>query len=222
MSGLQKLKIQPFKDAGCGSSAGGPISLQVNPQSYQRSYKRAESSAKMERLLSGSIAEAVVVEPPPEELTLEFYLDATGIIPGCTDVAGTIAKIKKAGLEYNGSIHMTNFLKITWGSLILKCQMIELSITYELFKGDGTPLRAKLNAKFREHMDPATKQKAQNKSSPDLTHVRTIRPGDTIAMICEDIYGSPKYYLEVAKANNLINFRNLKPGQKIIFPPLDK
>ena len=71
-------------------------------------------------------------------------------------------------------------------------------------------------------MDPATKQKTQNKSSPDLTHVRTIRPGDSIPMLCEDIYGSPIYYLEVAKANNLANFRTLKAGQKIIFPPLDK
>jgi hypothetical protein len=219
---LQKLKIQGFKNAGCSASAGGPLSLQVNPESYQRSYKRAESSAKMERLLSGSIAEAVIVEPPPEELSLDFYLDATGIIPGCTDVAATISSLKKMALEYNGTIHMTNFLKITWGNLLLKCQMIELNITYELFKSDGTPIRAKLSAKFREHMDPATKQKTQNKSSPDLTHVRTIRPGDSIPMLCEDIYGSPIYYLEVAKANNLANFRTLKAGQKIIFPPLDK
>jgi len=36
------------------------------------------------------------------------------------------------------------------------------------------------------------------------------------------IYGDSKYYLEVARANKLINFRKLKIGQKIFFPPLQK
>ncbi len=36
------------------------------------------------------------------------------------------------------------------------------------------------------------------------------------------IYGDSKYYLEVAKANNLTNFRKLTPGQEIFFPPIQK
>jgi len=36
------------------------------------------------------------------------------------------------------------------------------------------------------------------------------------------IYGSFKYYLQVAKVNNLKNFRDLIPGQKLIFPPFEK
>ncbi|MDO9615798.1 MAG: LysM peptidoglycan-binding domain-containing protein, partial [Bacteroidota bacterium] len=31
-----------------------------------------------------------------------------------------------------------------------------------------------------------------------------------------------KYYIEVAKANGLNDFRNLKTGQKIKFPPIEK
>jgi hypothetical protein len=35
----------------------------------------------------------------------------------------------------------------------------------------------------------------------------------------ERIYGDSKYYLEVAKINGLINFRQLIPGQELFFPP---
>ena len=41
-----------------------------------------------------------------------------------------------------------------------------------------------------------------------------------------DIEGGPErekaYYLEVARANSLDDFRNLKPGTTIYFPPLEK
>jgi len=36
------------------------------------------------------------------------------------------------------------------------------------------------------------------------------------------IYGDSKYYLEVAKANNITNFRKLTVGGKIFFPPIQK
>ena len=35
--------------------------------------------------------------------------------------------------------------------------------------------------------------------------------------MCEEIYGSSQYYLLVAKANGLDDFRNLKPGQENLF-----
>ena len=36
------------------------------------------------------------------------------------------------------------------------------------------------------------------------------------------IYGDSKYYLEVARVNQLTNFRKLTPGQELLFPPLEK
>jgi hypothetical protein len=37
-----------------------------------------------------------------------------------------------------------------------------------------------------------------------------------------NIYKNDRYYLEVAKANRLNNFRKLKQGQQILFPPIEK
>jgi nucleoid-associated protein YgaU len=41
-------------------------------------------------------------------------------------------------------------------------------------------------------------------------------------MLCYKIYGSSNYYLQVAKVNKLSSFRNISPGDEIIFPPIKK
>jgi len=38
----------------------------------------------------------------------------------------------------------------------------------------------------------------------------------------EMINGDDKYYLEVARINNITSFRQLKPGTEIFFPPIAK
>jgi len=49
-----------------------------------------------------------------------------------------------------------------------------------------------------------------------------VKAGDTLPLMCYLIYGDPKYYLAVAEANGLGNFRSLIPGMAIVFPPLEK
>jgi hypothetical protein len=38
--------------------------------------------------------------------------------------------------------------------------------------------------------------------------------------MCEQIYGSAAFVIQVAKANKLNDFRNLVPGQELFFPPI--
>jgi nucleoid-associated protein YgaU len=58
--------------------------------------------------------------------------------------------------------------------------------------------------------------------SPDLTHIRLVKAGDTLPEMCFNIYGDPRYYLDVARQNRLDNFRKLEPGTRIFFPPIEK
>jgi nucleoid-associated protein YgaU len=62
----------------------------------------------------------------------------------------------------------------------------------------------------------------EGKNSPDLTHYRQVKQGDTLPLMVFNIYKDPKYYLEIARVNGLTNFRKLLTGQNIIFPPLEK
>jgi hypothetical protein len=38
--------------------------------------------------------------------------------------------------------------------------------------------------------------------------------------MCQQIYGDPRYYLQVARFNGLKNYRRLAVGQELLFPPL--
>ena len=49
-----------------------------------------------------------------------------------------------------------------------------------------------------------------------------IKENDTLQSISREVYGTPEYYLEIAKVNRLVNFRKLKTGSSIKLPSLDK
>ena len=84
------------------------------------------------------------------------------------------------------------------------------------------PLRAIITAAFADNSDDQTRVAMAQDQSPDLTHVRLVKAGDTLPTLCYRVYGDPAYYLEVARANGIDDFRNLKPGSRIVFPPVEK
>jgi len=51
--------------------------------------------------------------------------------------------------------------------------------------------------------------------------VRIVAPGDSLPLMCYRIYGDSRYYIQIAKFNRLNDFRNLQPGTRISFPPLE-
>ena len=59
-----------------------------------------------------------------------------------------------------------------------------------------------------------------NRKSADLTHVVEVRAGDTLPLLCYRIYRDSHYYTQVARLNNITDFRDIKPGTKLFFPPL--
>jgi hypothetical protein len=67
----------------------------------------------------------------------------------------------------------------------------------------------------------SVKKQAQ-KQSPDMTHIITLKSGESIVGWCNEIYGDASYCLDVAHYNHLPGFRNISPGTKITFPPLNR
>jgi LysM repeat protein len=219
---VSKLKIFSYADADRKSSDAN-MEVLVNPESYSQkitvkfSEKQAPgTTAKMPKFS----------KMEPQKLDFELLFDSTGVINGVKDdangVESELAKFKKLVLEYKGDKHRPRFLSIYWGTLKFDCCLETLDITYKLFRADGLPLRALAKAGFIGSMDDTKRVNKENSQSPDLTHVRTVNEGDTLPLMSFKIYGDSKYYIEVAKANGLNDFRNLKTGQKIKFPPIEK
>jgi hypothetical protein len=214
----EKMVIEAYEEPDFTSKVDD-YTFQVNPENYERSVVPGVRD-DVQRLSSG---DSVPGNKPADQeyLTLTFYVDSTGAVPDCDDVMANIASLRKLCLDVNGNIHRSNYLKVRWGTdFLFGCVMEDLQTDFMLFKPDGTPVRAKLVAKFTKFTDPATKAKENNKSSPDLTHIKTIVDGDNLPMLCYKVYGDPRYYIQVAEYNNLINFNKLEPNQRIIFPRL--
>lgn len=225
---LEKMKIYAYPDSqsmerGRSALAGSPIEVLINPESFTMDYKLKFSEDGQGQGTSGRQLKYEYTDP--EEMSFEFLFDCTGIIDGRRrdNVTDEIDRMKRLLTEYNGDNHEPPHIKLAWGSSALfKGRLTTLSINYKLFSPDGQPLRAVAKATFKQSIEEEKRAAQENNSSPDLTHIRTVKGGDTLPLMCYEIYGDPKYYLQVAAANQLENFRSLQTGTEIFFPPIDK
>lgn len=222
---LKKLKVTGYKDDRFSKKVGdGEFTTLLNPEKYTFKYKVEYTEAQGQ---GTSATQPKFVRTPPEEIELEFLFDRTGVIQGQTNESGDgiiedLEKFKKIVFDYSGDEHKPNYVMIGWGTLLFKGTLLEMSIEFKLFGADGTPLRAVAKTKFKGSVEEDLRVARENNNSPDLTHIRIVNEGDTLPLMTYRIYGNSKYYLEVAKVNNLTNFRKLSVGQKIKFPPIEK
>ena len=244
---LEKMTLRAFKPAASPDEPPQPsddpedtYTVQVNPSSYalnhllNYSYNRGQG-------FSGS--EAVYTDSAPTNLNFDFLFDGTGVVPkpsvlGDIPLVGAIAsalspdepfvvmdEIKKFNAlvyDYDGEIHRPRQLLLVWGTLVFSCVLTALNYRFTLFKEDGTPLRAVASCTFAESVSDAERVRRENASSPDLTHLRDVKDGDTLPLLVQEIYGNGRLYLEVARVNKLYNFRRLRSATRLSFPPLDK
>ena len=213
---LEKLTINGYKT---GQRTGSPetFGAMYNPTTLSHKYK---VNYDKKRAIGSSGSSANYIFHEPEELSLKLVLDGTGVdmsgrissFWGSKTVSERIQAFKKAVYNMDGTTHELYYLTVSWGN--------EPSFNCRLSDRDGSPLRAELDITLIADNPVEKTIKIAGKSSPDLTHTRIVKSGDTLPQLTREIYGSPDYYLRVAQVNNLNDFRNLTPGQALVFPPL--
>lgn len=219
---LIKLKIESFGKADYISDSKGSITAFINPENYALSNANNYSSFN----IKGDSAQTYFFNNTAgSTLKIDKLLvDGTGIVPlgGFKNVDAYLDKLSKLVYQYDGTMHMPPYVKITWGNLLFEGICSSYNVKYTLFKPDGTCLRAEVALEFKASVDPQTKVKKAANSSPDLTHARIVKAGDTLPLMTYRIYGTSAYYMEVARINKLTNINAIKPGDQIYFPPLKK
>ena len=228
---LHKLKIKVYKNRRRSDPAQGAFTAMFNPASISM---RHENVFQEFQGINTSGRRAMFASSRSEKLELELIIDGTGVTDfglastvglGTDSVSKQIDHFLNLCFHMDGEIHEPKFLKIQWGNGALKnfdCRLESVNIEYTSFDRNGAPLHATLKTVFVEDLEPAKRVRQEGKSSPDLSHTRVVRSGDTLPLLSKKIYGSSAHYLRLAQINNLDDFRNLTPGQELIFPPLDK
>jgi hypothetical protein len=218
---LEKMKIYAYSDPDLEDQVGEPFTATINPETYSTEYKIEYNDAQAQ---GTSASQARFTRTAPQEISFEFLFDNTGIIDGSarTDLTDEINNFREMLVGYNGDAHEPKHFKLCWGTLLFKGRCTSLTIMYKLFNPNGAPIRATCKASFKGSIEENLRVALENNRSPDLTHYHIIKKGDTLPVMCFKIYGDSKYYLQVAEKNRLNNFRNLKIGDEIFFPPIAK
>lgn len=218
---MTKLEIKGYKKHPLEGGGGGPsFTAKVNPEKL--SLKRMiEFNSDDTTNTTRDIFQYKGYEA--DKLSFELLIDGTGVIKGAKeDVHSRLKELNKVVYEYDGQEHKSNYLKVIYAGINFICHLQTMDIQYLLFDSGGKPLRAKVAMSFIESVHPKHAEHDAYKQSPDMTHVKTVREGDSIFQMSEEVYGNFKYYVEVARANGLVNFRSIKPGTRLLFPPLAK
>ena len=135
-----------------------------------------------------------------------------------------VSALLEAMREVVGKTHEPRYLLLRWGTGLLagfRCRLVKADVTYSVFDRGGTPLRATMALQLREY-DAGTRPRSTNLQSPDITHSRTVRAGDTLLLLCQEVYGTVRHAVDVATVNGLDDLRRLEPGRVLLFPPYER
>ncbi len=112
--------------------------------------------------------------------------------------------------------------RLHWGrdtKNFFPCYITQCDATYTLFTGEGIPIRAKVTLQLKEALDSA-KQGGTNPTSRGEPgpKARQIQEGDRLDWIAFQEYGDPNEWRLIAKANQLSDPLNLRPGMVLAIP----
>lgn len=222
---LVKLKIEAYEDAKYQRKTPDAFETLVNPEQYEVKYALQYDETQAQGTSGTNLK---YNQTKPQEFSIDFLFDGTGLIQrkhksskAPKSLGEQIDLFKKVTLDYKGDTHNPRYLKLYWGTLMIKGRLTNLKVSYTLFNPDGEPIRAKATATFKGSVDDDYRAAKQNNSSPDLTHMRVVKEGDTLPLMTYRIYGSSRHVLEVARINKLKSLSRLQTGQALYFPPLD-
>jgi hypothetical protein len=203
----------------------GELEVQYNPETlslrHESVFQHDKNSSNEDRFWYS----------PPKKLEVALVFDGTNVSLGVGQgshrtVAERIQQLLRLCYQPRSNGKQPSFLRLTWDQGVLgpsfDCRLESVDIEYTAFDRNGSPLHAKLAAVFVESLVPQQKTSPEAVSSPDLSHRRVVRGGDTLPLLCREIYGSDQHYLRVAEVNGLDDFRALRPGQELLFPPFER
>lgn len=211
---MEKFKIHGLDSIDAAPSGGG-FTLQLNPESIKRN-----RAITIETAPAGDTSTQVnqYKSYGDETMDLDFFVDATGAIPDSPAfVDDLIDALSEEIYVFSGDIHKPKYLFVEYGTFSFRCMMTAFNVEYTLFDQNGMGIRAKVHLALK-----SVKSTTEKKSSPDMSHAFTIREGDSLPLLCKQVYGKMDYYLQVAEHNGLTNFRELEIGSVLEFPPLQR
>jgi hypothetical protein len=116
--------------------------------------------------------------------------------------------------------HRPPSVQFAWGDFQFKGFVESLTVRYTMFLSDGKPCRATANLSIKENETAKDQLDKNPRNSPDHTKRRTVKIGETLALIAHEEYDDPAEWRRIADANGIMDPKDVKPGTVLTLPPI--
>lgn len=195
----------------------GDFTALINPEkiSIQRKVKYEETNTSASHILIPKEYKGLA----QDMISFDLILDGTGMF-GSASVKNQIDSINIECYTPNDAEHKPKDAHITFGAFDFMCRLESLTYELQLFDKESICIRAKASFQFCAYAKDLHEVSLNKFNSPDMSHIVTIQVGDAITNFSHEIYADFRHYPQLAKVNNLTNFRKLRIGTSFIVPPL--
>jgi hypothetical protein len=161
-----------------------------------------------------------------ESLTVELFLDNG---ERGTSVEGDLAKLRQF-VQIDPGLHAPPVCSFAWGASVqlhdpdapgFQGVVTSLKEKYVLFDDQGHILRARVTLTLKSYKPAEVQLRELKRRSPDRTHVRVLREGERLDQLANEVYGNPRLWRVIARANNIDRPRFVRPGTPLTLPALD-
>jgi Contractile injection system tube protein len=149
-------------------------------------------------------------------LQLELFLDRTD---QNSDIVSDLDQLE-GFVTIDSALHAPPVIQFDWGKFSFAGVVTSLRKKMTLFSEDGRVLRARLTLSLKSYKSAEVQRRDLKLSSPDRTHVRVLREGETLAHIANEVYGDPRMWRPIALANAVERPRFIPPGTPLVIPAL--
>jgi Contractile injection system tube protein len=120
----------------------------------------------------------------------------------------------------DASLHRPPIVMFQWGSQKFKGVIESLSLRYTMFLPSGLPCRAVANLSIKEAKSAKEQVEETPRESPDHTKRRTLKQGETLALLAHEEYDDPAEWRRIADANGIVDPKDVKAGTVLTLPPI--
>ena len=205
-------------DSSVAGSAANKITFLFNPQEYSMERESTWDRSLDPGALSTSVPQ--FLGSGPRRLSFEMFLEASYTESGGvqSDVDLLMACMTPTPTSLIMGKPSPPFCLFGWGSSVsfLAC-MTSLRVEYQLFRSDGTPLRASCQISLEEIPLSLPGQNPTSGGIPRRT--RTTVAGDTLQSVAYREYGKASMWRAIAHANDIEDPLRVAPGTLLLIPP---
>lgn len=233
MTSLKKGKISICDESG---SPKDSVSFTFNPSSYTissrpsyRDVRHLMQDTERKEFLGGVIRTMEVTlifdsfsdnDLFPESEMQSVKNLTEGVENRLKPITDKLKKLEQAA-HVAGELHRPPTVIFSWGNLNFKGVITGYSVEYTMFSMEGKPIRATVRLSITEETDPAASARENPFESPDRTKTRVLVEGMSLWSVAYEEYDDCEKWRIIAKANNIMNPLDVRPGQVIKVPALE-